>query len=94
MTQESLHREGQADALAVGCTGDAFTRQLEEASCAEGLTYCWHRCMEHADHDVSMESCSMRELGVQCINAREQFSNDNSYGNFFPYEGGCRGGRC
>ena len=94
MTEESLNREGRADALAVGCTGDAVARQLEEASCAEGSTYCWHRCMEHADHGVSVASCSMHELGVQCVNPREQFSNDNSHGDFFLYEGGCRGGQC
>eukprot|EP00585_Thalassiosira_rotula_P004142 CAMPEP_0196143652 /NCGR_PEP_ID=MMETSP0910-20130528/13644_1 /TAXON_ID=49265 /ORGANISM="Thalassiosira rotula, Strain GSO102" /LENGTH=716 /DNA_ID=CAMNT_0041405137 /DNA_START=82 /DNA_END=2232 /DNA_ORIENTATION=+ len=68
---------------ALGCSGTSHARQLEEAQCEPGSEYCWHRCMYHADHGVSVESCAAEGLDVRCINPRYQLY-DNSHGDWFP----------
>ena len=76
---------GEEDPLALGCSGAAYARQLEEAACAAGSTYCWHRCMLHADHaGVGDAECAARGLALQCVNPRDQFSDGDSHGDYFP----------
>ena len=84
MIDASLSTEGKDDNfLAIGCSGSAVARQVEEVTCAEGSTYCWHRCMEHTAFDVSTDGCSALDLQLQCINPRDQFSDGNEHGDFF-----------
>lgn len=68
-------------ANALGCSGDARARQLEEAQCEPGSTYCWHRCMAHEDYGVSVEMCDAQGLDLRCINPRYQLY-DNSHGDW------------
>lgn len=84
MIDASLSTEGKDDNfLTIGCSGSAVARQVEEVTCAEGSTYCWHRCMEHTAFDVSRDGCTALDLQLQCINPRDQFSDGNEHGDFF-----------
>ena len=84
MIDASLSTEGKGDNfLSIGCSGSAVARQVEEVTCAEGSTYCWHRCMEHTAFDVSTDGCNALDLQLQCINPRDQFSDGNEHGDFF-----------
>ena len=70
--------------LSLGCSSDsAVARQLEETTCEDGTTFCWHRCMAHSDYGISNEVCTERQLGLQCINPREQVYIEG-HGDFFP----------
>jgi hypothetical protein len=77
--ESSSHR-----ALAMGCSGEGvMARQLEEATCEEGSTYCWHRCMLHEEQGISIDHCASRNLMLQCINPREQVYV-SGHGDFYP----------
>mmetsp|Transcript_1934 Transcript_1934/g.4153 ORF Transcript_1934/g.4153 Transcript_1934/m.4153 type:complete len:746 (+) Transcript_1934:136-2373(+) len=83
MIDESLSGSG-SDALGLGCSGSGVARQLEEDVCAEGSTYCWHRCMVHEEFGVSADMCGEQNLDLQCMNPREQVSDGNKHGDFYP----------
>jgi len=84
MIEESLSGDSnQKEMLGIGCSGHSVARQMEENVCAEGTTYCWHRCMEHADYNISTDICRERNLQLQCINPREQVYI-SGHGDFYP----------
>eukprot|EP00588_Corethron_pennatum_P008873 CAMPEP_0194275272 /NCGR_PEP_ID=MMETSP0169-20130528/8158_1 /TAXON_ID=218684 /ORGANISM="Corethron pennatum, Strain L29A3" /LENGTH=766 /DNA_ID=CAMNT_0039018695 /DNA_START=35 /DNA_END=2332 /DNA_ORIENTATION=+ len=83
MIDESLSGS-DSDALSLGCSGSGVARQLEENVCAEGSTYCWHRCMVHEEFGVSGDMCGEQNLDLKCMNPREQISDGNKHGDFYP----------
>jgi hypothetical protein len=57
----------------IGCSGDMVARELSETTCEEGIaSFCWHRCMNYTDYDVSPEICAEQELDLVCINEEGQ----------------------
>lgn len=75
--------EGEIHAL--GCSGDGSVRTLQYGGGSSDFeprsTYCWHRCMAHEDHGVSVEMCNTQGLNLRCINPRDQLY-DNSHGDW------------
>jgi len=82
MIDASLSSTGD-DILGIGCSGNSVAHQLEEVVCMEGSTYCWHRCMNHSDYEVSDMICSERSLQLQCVNPRDQVY-ESGHGDFQP----------
>lgn len=73
----------------VGCSSpNEHARLLEAGSgnikCGDNGTFCWNRCMVHADHGVSHDICSSRSLKLQCINPRDQVWDGKSHGDYYP----------
>jgi len=56
----------------------------EESACEKGSLFCWARCMDLADYDLTEEMCEEQNLGLKCINPRGQFSTGEKHGDFFP----------
>ena len=54
----------------IGCSHDLVARELSETSCEEGTaSFCWHRCMNYTDYDVSPTLCEEQDLDLACVNA-------------------------
>lgn len=80
--------------VGIGCSSPNMkavittTRSLEShegVKCAEDELFCWWRCMALADHDLSFDSCTERNLQVQCMNPRGQVLKDGEgHGDYFP----------
>ena len=59
-------------------------RILNEATeCQENELYCWHRCMNVTEFQVSENICADRGLDLACINPRRQLYVAG-HGDFFP----------
>ena len=56
----------------------------EPGGCEKGTLFCWARCMELADYEITEEMCEEQNLGLQCINPRGQFQTGGSHGDFWP----------
>jgi len=56
----------------------------EESACEKGSLFCWARCMELTDYELTEEMCEQQNLGLKCINPRGQFSTGEKHGDFFP----------
>ena len=70
--------------LSLGCSYESkAARQLEETTCEDGTTFCWHRCMAHSDYGISNEVCTERQLGLQCTISSDQVYIEG-HGEFFP----------
>jgi hypothetical protein len=68
----------------LGCSGGhGAARQLEETSCESDSLFCWHRCMNLEQFDVSESICASQNLTLWCINPRGQLW-DETHGDFYP----------
>ncbi len=57
----------------------------EDVACAEDELFCWFRCMPLAEHNLTFDSCTERNLQVQCMNPRGQvLENGEGHGDYFP----------
>jgi len=56
----------------------------EPSACEKGSLFCWARCMELADYDISEEICQEQNLELKCINPRGQFQTGERHGDFWP----------
>jgi hypothetical protein len=56
----------------------------EPTACEKGTLFCWARCMELADYDITEEMCAEQDLAVKCINPRGQFQTGENHGDFWP----------
>jgi len=56
----------------------------EESACEKGSLFCWARCMDLSDYELTEEMCEEQNLGLKCINPRGQFSTGEKHGDFFP----------
>jgi hypothetical protein len=55
----------------------------EPVACEKGTLFCWARCMELADYNITEEMCEEQNLGLKCINPRGQFSTGDKHGDFW-----------
>lgn len=55
----------------------------EPGACEKGSLFCWARCMELADYNITEEMCEEQNLGLKCINPRGQFSTGEKHGDFW-----------
>ena len=66
----------------------ATSRSLDstgETECSEDELFCWFRCMPLAEHNITFDSCTERNLQVQCMNPRGQVhENGEDHGDYFP----------
>lgn len=77
----------------LGCSSPDHMRLLSGAdghssdiSCQDGeAIYCWFRCMSLVDQNVSRATCKERNLNVQCVNPRDQFSLGKKHGDYYPF---------
>ena len=46
--------------------------------------YCWHRCMNVTEYDVSAEQCDETFRILSCINPREELWNGTLHGDYYP----------
>ena len=66
--------------MSLGCSSNLKARHLADAeavlagndSCGADASYCWHRCMPHADYNVSTSICAERQLRLACANEQGQ----------------------
>ena len=85
---------GDKNSIQLACSNSGSTsnyRMLEEVNttCANAEeVYCWHRCMNSTEFDVSEDICASMSLELECINPRNQISLGISHGDFYP---GCAG---
>jgi len=82
----NLRSQVEEGSLSIGCSSTSDSARLleeEEVVCESGSIYCWHRCMPHADHNVTTEICASRNLNLQCINPRNQVYVEG-HGDFYP----------
>lgn len=56
----------------------------QPSACAKGSLFCWARCMELDEYDLTEELCAEQNLDLQCINPRGQFSTGERHGDFWP----------
>jgi hypothetical protein len=82
MISASLNNQ-EDEKIGIGCSGGMVARDLSATTCEDDATYCWHRCMAHADFEVSQEICASRNLQVQCINPRLEISQGETHGDFY-----------
>jgi hypothetical protein len=74
--------ESSQEVLAMGCSYPLAARQLEEASCAANILYCWHKCVN--DTEELEQNCTDQDLDLACINdERELWIGDHNPA-FFP----------
>ncbi|KAL7487092.1 hypothetical protein ACHAW6_012672 [Cyclotella cf. meneghiniana] len=58
---------------------------IDASMCAEDELFCWFRCMPLADHELTITTCSERNLQLQCANPRDQVVPDGQqHGDYFP----------
>jgi len=55
------------------------TPHEEESACDQGSLFCWARCMDLAEYEVTEEMCAEQNLGLKCINPRGQFSTGEKH---------------
>jgi len=55
----------------------------EPGACEKGTLFCWARCMELADYNITEEMCEEQNLGLKCINPRGQLSTGGKHGDFW-----------
>lgn len=51
-----------------GCSNDMVARELQDTTCDEESFYCWHRCMNFTDYNVSTAICEEQGLDLSCVN--------------------------
>ena len=56
----------------------------EPSACEKGTLFCWARCMELSEYDITEEICASQDLEVKCINPRGQFTTGERHGDFWP----------
>lgn len=84
MIKSSLSSEKDKDILGLGCSGsNQMAHQLEEVVCASGSMYCWHRCMEYSDYNISEDMCAKKDMEIKCVNPRGQLYQ-GGHGDYFP----------
>jgi hypothetical protein len=83
MISASLNNQ-EDEQIGLGCSGGMVARDLSAETCEGDATYCWHRCMPHADFGVSHEICAARELQVHCINPRLEIWQGEKHGDYYP----------
>ncbi|GBG32924.1 Hypothetical Protein FCC1311_091502 [Hondaea fermentalgiana] len=74
--------KGDAEGMAMGCSGDLFARELHESTCEAGALFCWHRCMNLTDYDVSDEICEAEDLELACADPE-----GNLWASYSPHNG-------
>jgi len=74
----------------LGCSSPTM-RALQHAdnhddpsACDKGSLFCWARCMELADYELTEEMCAEQNLDLKCINPRGQFTSGERHGDFWP----------
>ena len=81
--------------LGLGCSSPntrtvvETSRKLEgpsaTSSCAEDEFFCWFRCQNLSEFELTPTSCSERNLKMQCVNPRGQVVPDGmKHGDYFP----------
>lgn len=60
------------------------TVQDEPSACEKGSLFCWARCMDLADYEITEQMCAEQNLELKCINPRGQFTTGERHGDFFP----------
>jgi hypothetical protein len=91
--------EGKDDIIHMACSNNIHNdlgssalmpRWLEESATAKTVcnfteeVYCWHRCMNATEYDLSIETCAADGRLLQCMNPRGQVSDGEKHGDFFP----------
>jgi hypothetical protein len=67
--RESMLQEDSGVYTSIGCSKNLVARELDDITCEEGLaSFCWHRCMNYTDYDVSPAACEAQSLDLACIN--------------------------
>jgi len=56
----------------------------EPSTCEKGSLFCWARCMELADYNITEEMCEEQNLDLKCINPRGQYQTGERHGDFWP----------
>jgi hypothetical protein len=80
--------------IGIGCSSPnmqvviATARSLESqggSNCTQDELFCWFQCMALANQSLTIDSCTKRNLQVQCMNPRGQvLKNGKGHGDFFP----------
>ena len=98
---DSSTNGGDALPLGIGCSSPTLQtviaatsrRSLSEeahgsstTTCAQDELFCWFGCMALSDYNLtSAESCTERNLSLECMNPRGQVhENGTEHGDFFP----------
>jgi len=56
----------------------------QPTECTKGTLFCWARCMELSEYDLTEEMCEEQNLDLKCINPRGQFQTGERHGDFWP----------
>merc|ERR1712183_252646 len=56
----------------------------EPSTYEKGSLFCWARCMELADYNITEEMCEEQNLDLKCINPRGQYQTGERHGDFWP----------
>ena len=81
---------GDTNAIQLACSNTDTTssiRMLQEVQVVCNYTeqvYCWHRCMNATEYDVSEEICASQSRELQCVSPRNQVWLGVNHGDFFP----------
>lgn len=51
-----------------GCSHDMVARELQDTTCEGDSFYCWHRCMNYTDYNISAAMCEDEDLDLACVN--------------------------
>ena len=62
-------RDGMLTGSLLGCSSTMKARELQDVTCdPDTAMFCWHRCMNFTDYDVSIDSCAADGLDLACAN--------------------------
>ena len=74
--------QGEIRSLAEDHSGHNHNHGEHVGKCEEGSLWCWVRCMDLSTYNA--DTCDDQNLQLQCINPRDQFSNGDDHGDFYP----------
>jgi len=72
----------------IGCHDPSLStvnrRTLASTECTNSTYYCWHQCMDLAEHRATLDICrAAGNLKTQCVDPRGLIS-DNMHGDLYP----------